>query len=119
MGWNELTEEEKYIIEGKGTEVPFSGVYNLHFENGVYLCRRCNAKLFDSEEKFNSYCGWPSFDEAIKDAVLQLPDKDRVRTEILCASCNAHLGHVFFGERLTPKNQRFCVNSTSLSFQQK
>lgn len=111
-----LNKEEKYIIEEGGTEPPFSGEYNDHFESGVYVCRRCGSKLYQSKDKFQSHCGWPSFDDEIKGSVKHLLDKDGVRTEIRCASCDAHLGHIFQGEQLTPKNIRHCVNSLSLRF---
>lgn len=104
------------IILDKHTERPFSGEYNEYDEPGTYLCRLCGLALFRSKEKFHSGCGWPSFAEEIPDAVLRLTDKDGVRTEILCARCQAHLGHVFVGERLNAKNTRHCVNSLSLDY---
>ncbi len=115
-GWKELTPEEARVIERKGTELPFTGAYYRHKEKGTYHCRRCGTALFDSGAKFDSGCGWPSFDDAIPSAVKEQPDADGRRVEIVCARCGGHLGHVFRGEGMTPKNTRHCVNSISLDF---
>lgn len=112
----ELTEEEKRVILNKGTERPFTGKYYNFEGKGTYVCKQCGVPLFRSEDKFNAGCGWPSFDAEIPGAVKRLPDADGRRTEIVCANCGGHLGHVFMGEGLTAKNTRHCVNSISMDF---
>ncbi|MGX9460709.1 bifunctional methionine sulfoxide reductase B/A protein [Shewanella sp. A14] len=113
---NNLTEFEKYVIEQKGTERPFSGEFVDHDLQGVYLCKKCHAPLYKSEHKFNAHCGWPAFDDEIEGAVKRTIDADGRRTEITCHECGGHLGHVFEGELLTEKNIRHCVNSVSMEF---
>lgn len=114
--YNNLNSNEKKIILLKATEAPYSGKYYKFDKFGTYLCKQCNAPLYKSSDKFDSSCGWPSFDDEIPDAVIHQPDADGSRTEIICSKCGAHLGHVFKGEGFTDKNARHCVNSTSLNF---
>lgn len=114
--YNPLIEKEEVVIANKYIEAPFTGEYYSHFESGTYICRRCNTSLYQSERKFHSGCGWPSFDEEIKGAVKRIPDQNDPPVEIVCANCNGHLGHIFIGEEFTEKNTRHCVNSISLKF---
>ena len=113
-----LTPKEKNIIQDKGTEPPFSGEYNDFYEDGIFVCRACNSTLYKSNSKFDSGCGWPSFDDEIDGAITRHEDRSlgRIRTEICCSKCKGHLGHVFVGEKMTNKNTRHCVNSLSIKF---
>ena len=116
--FSDLTPEEKHIIKNKGTEAPFTGEYNEHFEAGIFICRACENPLYESNTKFNSGCGWPSFDDEIEGAITRYEDLSggRIRTEICCAKCDGHLGHVFEGEQISVKDSRHCVNSLSIRF---
>lgn len=113
----ELTPEERYILFDKGTEAPGTGEYLHNKETGIYHCKVCGAPLYRSQDKFESGCGWPSFDDEIPGAIKRQPDADGRRVEIVCAKCGAHMGHVFEGEQFTPKNTRHCVNSLSVVFE--
>jgi peptide-methionine (R)-S-oxide reductase len=114
--YNPLNRAAAYVILNKGTEPPGPGGYTMTKDPGTYVCRQCNAALYRSDDKFESHCGWPSFDDEIDGAVKRQRDADGFRVEIVCANCDGHLGHVFQGERFTPKNTRHCVNSISMKF---
>jgi len=114
--WNRLTHFESHVLLNKGTEMPFSGEYNNFKGNGYFVCKQCDQALFRSSDKFDSGCGWPSFDDEISGSVQRIPDADGKRIEIVCSNCEGHLGHVFSGEGFTEKNTRHCVNSVSISF---
>lgn len=116
MQYNKLTPEEERVIINKGTDRPFTGDYYTKKDNGIYICRRCNAPLYNSKDKFDSHCGWPSFDDEIPGAVKRVTDADGSRTEIICNNCGGHLGHVFVGEEFTNKDTRHCVNTSSIRF---
>lgn len=116
MNYNKLTPEQERVIVDKATEAPFTGEYDDFFEEGTFICRRCNAPLFSSRSKFDAGCGWPSFDESFPSAIERIPDPDGIRTEIQCTNCGGHLGHEFLGEGFTNKNTRHCVNSLSIRF---
>ena len=116
QNYNPLTVEEKYIIEHKGTERPFTGEYDDFYESGSYICRKCNTELYKSADKFDAHCGWPAFDKEVPGAVKHLPDPDGHRIEVECANCGGHLGHVFMGEGFTPTNAHHCINSISMKF---
>lgn len=116
MSFKKLTPEEERVIIYKGTEAPFSGLYCDNKKAGKYFCKQCGALLFDAKDKFESGCGWPSFDDEVGNSVKKIPDPDGRRTEILCKNCDGHLGHIFKGEGFTAKNVRYCVNSISLDF---
>ncbi len=116
MKFNKLNKEEKNVIINKGTEMPYTGKYYKHDQKGIYTCKQCNTELYYSNNKFDSGCGWPAFDDAIAGAVKEIPDPDGIRTEIICANCGGHLGHIFKGENFTKTNTRHCVNSISLDF---
>jgi peptide-methionine (R)-S-oxide reductase len=119
MSYNKLTPEQERVIVHKATEAPFTGEYDNFYEDGTFICQRCNAPLFSSKSKFNAGCGWPSFDESFPNAIKRVLDPDGIRTEIECTNCGAHLGHEFHGEGLTNKNTRDCVNSLSIRFMPK
>ena len=117
--FSHLSAEERFVIKEKGTEAPFTGEYNDFYQQGIFICRACKTPLYRSSDKFDSGCGWPSFDDEIDGAIVRYEDLSdgRVRTEICCAKCDGHLGHVFYGEKITEKDTRHCVNSLSIQFQ--
>lgn len=114
--FNPLSDQEKNVILNKATDRPYTGDYYKKTDKGIYVCRQCNNPLYTSEDKFDSHCGWPSFDQEIKGSVTRVPDADGSRTEIICNNCQGHLGHVFLGEGFTSKDTRHCVNTSSLMF---
>lgn len=114
--WNNLSKDETHVILNKGTEMPFTGEYNNFKELGVFICRQCEQQLYETKDKFDSGCGWPSFDDEISGSIKRIPDADGRRVEIVCSNCDGHLGHVFKGEQFTSKNVRHCVNSLSIKF---
>lgn len=114
--YNKLTPQEQSVIIGKNTDRAFTGDYYQKTDKGVYICKQCNNPLYRSDDKFESHCGWPSFDDEIKGSVIKVPDADGMRTEIICANCKGHLGHVFTGEGFTDKDTRHCVNTSSIQF---
>lgn len=114
--YNQLTPQEEAVILHKATDRPFTGEYYQKKDAGIYICRRCNAHLYRSDDKFDSHCGWPSFDDEIPGSVKRVPDADGMRTEIICNNCGGHLGHVFEGEGFTDKDTRHCVNTSSIKF---
>ncbi len=116
MAYNKLSPEETNVIEDKETEKPYSGEYDTFYQDGTFICRKCNNPLFSSKDKFDAECGWPSFDDNFPNAIIGVPDPDGIRVEIQCANCSGHLGHVFDGDGLTPKNTRHCVDSLSIRF---
>ncbi|HVZ12579.1 MAG TPA: methionine-R-sulfoxide reductase [Patescibacteria group bacterium] len=116
MKYNDLTDEEKHVIEDRGTERAFTGEYDDFYVPGTFICRKCNLPLFSSKAKFDAGCGWPAFDDNFPNAIRRMADPDGERTEIECANCGAHLGHVFEGEQMTEKDTRHCVNSLSIRF---
>ncbi len=116
MNYNTLTSDETKVIINKGTEMPYTGEFYQYSEEGIYTCKQCDTELYNSSNKFDAHCGWPSFDDEIDGAVKRIPDKDEMRTEIVCTNCGGHLGHVFLGEGFTDKNTRHCVNSISMNF---